>query len=48
MWSVFPPDGSHAGFGVRHDDFIAPDPSDPTARDLVGGQAAVFSRQHLG
>ncbi|MFF4098803.1 alpha/beta hydrolase family protein [Streptomyces sp. NPDC001903] len=40
--------GGSAGPDVRHDDFFAPEPADPTVRLRVGGEAAAFFRQHLG
>ncbi|WP_199808249.1 alpha/beta hydrolase family protein [Streptomyces sp. NRRL S-1022] len=40
--------GVSAGPDVRHDDFFAPEPADPTARVRVGGEAAAFFRRHLG
>lgn len=39
--------GASAGPAVRHDDFFAPEPADPTARVRVGREAAAFFRQHL-
>ncbi|CAM5251202.1 hypothetical protein GCM10010329_07690 [Streptomyces spiroverticillatus] len=39
--------GACAGPGVRHEDFFADDPADPTARVRVGGEAADFFRHHL-
>ncbi|MFH8452912.1 hypothetical protein ACH4CD_27185 [Streptomyces fungicidicus] len=39
--------GCSAGPGVRHDDFFAPEPADPTARVRVGKEAAAFFQQHL-
>ncbi|MER5740044.1 hypothetical protein ABT117_30855 [Streptomyces sp. NPDC002262] len=40
--------GGSAGPDVRHDDFFAPEPADPTVRVRVGTEAADFFRQHLG
>lgn len=40
--------GHSAGPDVRHDDFFAPEPADPTARVRVGGEAADFFVRHLG
>ncbi|MFF2847494.1 alpha/beta hydrolase family protein [Streptomyces sp. NPDC058001] len=40
--------GSSAGPDVRHDDFFAPEPADPTVRLRVGRDAAAFFQQHLG
>ncbi|MDT0470041.1 alpha/beta hydrolase family protein [Streptomyces gibsoniae] len=40
--------GSSAGPDVRHDDFFAPEPADPTVRVRVGTEAADFFQQHLG
>lgn len=39
--------GRSAGPAVRHDDFFAPEPADPTARVRVGGEAAAFFLEHL-
>ena len=39
--------GSSAGPDVRHDDFFAPEPADPSARVRVGRDAAAFFQQHL-
>ncbi|WP_318199727.1 alpha/beta hydrolase family protein [Streptomyces sp. SCL15-4] len=39
--------GRSAGPEVRHDDFFAPRPADPAARDRVGAEAAAFFRRHL-
>ncbi|MFI7015404.1 alpha/beta hydrolase family protein [Streptomyces sp. NPDC050164] len=40
--------GGSAGPNVRHDDFFAPEPADPTVRVRVGREAAAFFQQHLG
>ncbi|MFD8672690.1 alpha/beta hydrolase family protein [Streptomyces seoulensis] len=40
--------GGSAGPDVRHDDFFAPEPADPTVRVRVGREAAAFFEQHLG
>ncbi|MFJ4525572.1 alpha/beta hydrolase family protein [Streptomyces sp. NPDC088810] len=40
--------GCSVGSHVRHDDFFAPEPADPTARVRVGREAAAFFQQHLG
>ncbi|MFC0058051.1 alpha/beta hydrolase family protein [Streptomyces actinomycinicus] len=40
--------GGSAGPNVRHDDFFAPEPADPTVRVRVGKEAAAFFQQHLG
>jgi predicted dienelactone hydrolase len=40
--------GRSAGPHVRHDDFFAPEPADPTVRVRVGREAAAFFLQHLG
>ncbi|MET9448932.1 alpha/beta hydrolase family protein [Streptomyces cinerochromogenes] len=39
--------GCSAGSDVRHDDFFAPEPADPTVRVRVGKEAAAFFQQHL-
>ncbi|MGW1587981.1 alpha/beta hydrolase family protein [Streptomyces sp. NPDC002386] len=39
--------GGSAGPDVRHDDFFAPEPADPTVRVRVGREAAAFFQQHL-
>nr|WP_269086340.1 alpha/beta fold hydrolase [Streptomyces luteocolor] len=40
--------GGSAGPHVRHDDFFAPEPADPSVRVQVGREAAAFFQQHLG
>lgn len=39
--------GHSAGPDVRHDDFFAPEPSDPAVRVRVGKEAAAFFLHHL-
>ncbi|MER6474562.1 alpha/beta hydrolase family protein [Streptomyces collinus] len=39
--------GCSAGPEVRHEDFFAPAPADPTVRVRVGREAATFFQQHL-
>ncbi|WP_406387753.1 alpha/beta hydrolase family protein [Streptomyces sp. NBC_00887] len=39
--------GRSVGPDVRHDDFFAPEPSDPAARVTVGREAAAFFLQHM-
>ncbi|MFI8253235.1 alpha/beta hydrolase family protein [Streptomyces filamentosus] len=41
-------DGVSVGPAVRHDDFFADEPADPTARVRAGADAAAFFTEHLG